>query len=309
MPPLRHLPTTCLLALLVSPLPALAVHPHYQRLLREGSFALERGEAAEAVRDLQLACFGYLEEPPALADCLMRLALAQGAVNDESGFRATFRRIVEVEERFHAYSRAASPPELRAGFEAEVAARIPPAILSETEAFARLAPQETESAAAAVETAPEDAAAGDAGSEMAVVPPPNGEAPSPEPLDPDDETQLARARSLVAEAATRGDLDEPWRLARDVADRNPQSREAQELAAVIAYRGARWQDAVTYFRRAGDPAESPPEEQFYFAVSLYEAGNRVEAAEMMKQSFPKIDHTPFVLSYRDKILGPSGDGG
>ena len=27
-------------------------------------FALERGETAAAVRDLRLACFGFLEEPP-----------------------------------------------------------------------------------------------------------------------------------------------------------------------------------------------------------------------------------------------------
>jgi hypothetical protein len=72
---------------------------------------------------------------------------------------------------------------------------------------------------------------------------------------------------------------------------------------VIAYRAARWEDAVAYFRRGGEPDEETPEILFYFAVSLYEAGHREEAAEVLQRSLPRIEHTPFVLSYREKILG------
>jgi tetratricopeptide (TPR) repeat protein len=302
MPSLRHLLPASLLALVLSPAAAGAAHPHYERLLRQGSFALERGEPAEAVRELRLACFGFLEEPPALADCLMRLALAQAAAGDEMGFRDAFRRIVEVEERFEAYSQAQTPAEMRSAFEAEVAARIPPRILAETPVFEHLAPPPDDVAAQAA-PAPGAGAPAPAGDPAPAVVAP---APVPEPLDADAEARLAKARNLLAQARTRDDLEEPWRLAREVADANPQSRRAQQLAAVIAYRATRWTDAVTYFRRAGEPDESAPEVLFYFAVSLYESGEPEAAADVLRRSLPRIDQTPFVLSYRDKILGPPG---
>jgi hypothetical protein len=119
---------------------AAAAHPHYEHLLREGTFALERGDAAEAARELRLACFGYLEEPRNLADCLVRLALAQAAAGDDEGFRGSFRRLAEVEDRFHAYSRADIPSERKQAFETEVASRIPPRILSETPGLGHLVP-------------------------------------------------------------------------------------------------------------------------------------------------------------------------
>jgi hypothetical protein len=90
-----------------------------------------------------------------------------------------------------------------------------------------------------------------------------------------------------------------------VADSNPGSREAQHLAAVIAYRAAQWQEAVRYFRQGGDPGNGSPESLFYYAVSLYETGEREEAAEVLRRSLPRLEHTPFVRSYESKILGES----
>lgn len=279
--------------LAVVALPAAGAHPHYDRLLREGTFALERGNAAEAVAHLRLACFGYLEEPESLAGCLMRLALAQAADEDDEGFRNTFRRVTEVEDRFRAYSGAEIPAETRRAFEAEVTARIPPGVLGETPAFAHLVP-------------PEEVPAGvEEVDRTAVEAPVVIEEPAvAEPLGAAEEARLARARELLAAAQDRGELAAPWLLAREVADANRESREAQHLAAVIAYRAARWEDAVTYFRRGGEPDERNPEILFYFAVSLYEMGEREEAATVLRRSLPGIQQTPFVLSYREKILGP-----
>ena len=94
------------------------------------------GEAAvTAADDLRLACFGMLDEPRQLADCLARLALAQDRLDDVNAFRETFQRLVEIEERFKAYSQTELAPELRAGLEQRLAARIPATTLAGAPAF------------------------------------------------------------------------------------------------------------------------------------------------------------------------------
>jgi len=300
--------------LLAVPAAAPAAHPHYEGLLREGIYALERGEVREAAEDLRLACFGLLDEPPALAGCLTYLALAQAANGDDPGFRDSFRRLAQIEDRFGAYAAAEIPAAARAGFEREVAARIPPAMLEAAPAFAGLGaagdpvPPLLPSPAAAPEAnrSPEPPPPA-----QAVVEPPGAPseplaAPAPAPAQalPEEESALLdRARELMAAARTRAELEEPFRLAREVADAYPASRTAQYLAAEIAYRGARWQDAVTYFRRGGDPADGNPMLLFYMAVSLYESGEREAAADALRRALPRIEQTPFVRSSRDRILG------
>ncbi|HEX9940395.1 MAG TPA: hypothetical protein VGG03_00140, partial [Thermoanaerobaculia bacterium] len=74
-----------------------AADPFYLSLLRDGQHASDRKEYAAAARDLRLACFGMLDEPRQLADCLARLALAQDHLNDVDGFRDTFQRLAEIE--------------------------------------------------------------------------------------------------------------------------------------------------------------------------------------------------------------------
>src|SRR5688572_24990002 len=114
-----------LLLTAVPPLPAsAAIDPFYQGLLREGQTAFELKDYAGAIRGLRVACFGMLDEPKALADCLTRLALAQDRANDVEGFRGTFQRLADIEERFKAYSQGNAPPELRASLEQRLAARL-----------------------------------------------------------------------------------------------------------------------------------------------------------------------------------------
>ena len=310
-----------------------AAHPHYLRLLRQGTFALERGEPDAAVRDLRLACFGFLDEPPLLAQCLVRLGLAQAGAGDDEGFRETFRRVVEVEERFGAYAAADVSPEERDAFETQIAARIPARTLEYSSVFKRLA-QTPETAAATGSVA---AATDEGPGERAGAPPPasgrerrstgtGGSAadtartdaapgtagrttPGAAELSPEDRSDLDRARRLLAAAVRRSDLDQPLALARRIADAYPGSREAQHLAAVIAYRASRWQEAVHYFRRGGDPGEDNAESLFYYAVSLYESGDREAAADALRRSLPHLEATPFVERYRDRILGSGGDAG
>ena len=228
--------------------------------------------------------------------------------SSDLGFRDTFHRLAQVEARFGAYAAAEIPAAARAGFEREVAARIPPAMLEAAPAFAGLGAAEAVveplGAAEAVVEPP------GAPSEPLAAPTP---APAPTQAIPEEERALLdRARELMAAARTRAELEEPFRLAREVADAYPAFRTAQYLAAEIAYRGARWQDAVTYFRRGGDPADGNPMLLFYMAVSLYESGEREAAADALRRALPRIEQTPFVRSSRDRILGdnappPAGD--
>ncbi len=118
---------------------AVAADSFYLGLLRDGVAAYDRKDYAAAAHALRLACFGLLEEPAPLGDCLVRLAAAQGAAGDNEGFQSTFGRLAEVEERFGVYRKLALPPDLRQAFEDRAAATVPPSTLAAVPTFAGLA--------------------------------------------------------------------------------------------------------------------------------------------------------------------------
>ena len=124
--------------------PAAAADPFYLGLLRDGTAAYNRKDYAQAAHDLRLACFGLLDEPAPLGDCLVRLAAAQGAAGDADGFLATFGRLAEAEERFGVYGRLALPPEIKEAFEERAAATVPPSTLAAVPTFASLAARHAE---------------------------------------------------------------------------------------------------------------------------------------------------------------------
>lgn len=114
------------LASLAAAAPAGAAHPFYEEQLRRGAAAFDAGDSAEAAAALRLASFGLLGEPPALAGCLVRLALARRELGDAAGAREAVERVLEIEERFGAYRAAALPEPLAVAF-AELAAETVPA--------------------------------------------------------------------------------------------------------------------------------------------------------------------------------------
>ena len=131
-------------------------------------------------------------------------------------------------------------------------------------------------------------------------------APTTTPANLDgDRRRLGRIRDLLDSATRPEDLDEPMRLATDFAADRPESAEAQYLAAEVAYRGADWEEAVTFFRRAGEPPTDRPLLQFYYAVSLFESGDVDSAADVLKEALPSLARTPFVESYARRILNDS----
>lgn len=130
----------CLLAVAATA-QAQVVDPFYLRLMRDGSDAFNRQQYEEAARLLRLAVFGMLDDPLVMADGLVRLALAQAASGDPEGFQVSFRRILEIEERFGAYSRATLSADVRRELERQAVRFVPVASLAESQAFAHLVPR------------------------------------------------------------------------------------------------------------------------------------------------------------------------
>lgn len=407
--------------------PVNAADPFYEQLLRKGREALDRGDAAQAQRKLRLACFGMLEEPPLLAECLVYLGLAQATLGDSDAFRESFLRVVEVEERFGALRKAAVPPEVRARYDQAVKALIPESTLRTHAAFAHLVPSleqkmallpvrerrlalerliteessnikaklllaELEFAEKRFDRAIEltgqvlqqdqenrdarrlrglalaatkrwDKAAADlsgcacAGDDPVVAEalaealgqlqrfselagfletlPPDTQkrptivrwraklsalpahAPSPKPavtpsaqvraaVPPEENPQpAAEGPSQVQKLFDQGKLAEAFSLARSLADQAPENRQLQLLAGEAAYRNRAWKVAVTYYRRAG--AFTEPQHQFYFAVALFESGEKREAQEILRRCLPRVERTDFVDGYTRKILGTARD--
>lgn len=307
-------------ALAMAAAPVFAVEPFYFDLLRDGMHAFDRGDYPMAARHLRLACFGMLDEPKALGECLARLALAQDKAGDMAGFRETFGRLVEIEERFQGYSQSSLPPEIRAVLEQRMAALIPAATLAASpQALRGAAGRKPEAQAAkprsdkpqpiersttpapapARPAAPSPAPASPGTQPPAASPP----AVSQTPTDAERKKQ-ERARKLLAETGTARELREAFQLAREVADAHPESREAQQLAGEAAYRISRWSEAADYLGRAGGPGDDQPELLFYLSVSLYESGDARTAAAPLRRALPNLQRTPYVDAYAKKILGP-----
>jgi tetratricopeptide (TPR) repeat protein len=132
-------------------------------------------------------------------------------------------------------------------------------------------------------------------------------APVARPLSLAEHEATDRARRLLAANSPAKDLKEALRLAREVADAHPESKEAQYLAGEAAYRNSRWTEAVAAFRRAGEPGDDRPDLLFYLAVSLYEMGDQPSAVAVLKRSLPHLQKSPFVDSYARRITGsPAG---
>lgn len=115
-----------LLAVLLAVAPPAAgqdVHPFYDGLLREGLAAFDRQDHAAAARQLRVAAFGLLEEPPRLAHALTYLALAQAELGAAEELEQTVGRLVQIEERFGAYAAADLPGATRARLEEMLLAR------------------------------------------------------------------------------------------------------------------------------------------------------------------------------------------
>jgi hypothetical protein len=291
-----------------------AVDPFYLDLLRDGIHAYDRGEPAAAARSLRFACFGMLDEPKTLAACLTRLALAQDKAADIPGFRETFTRLVEIEERFQGYSQADLPAELRTALAQKLAAHIPvPTLQSSPPAFKAAAPRQAPPRPSASPPAASPPAASSPPAktpdhtssqtiERRPAPPPAALSQSPAPFTDAEKGKLEAVRKQLGEAGKAKELRQAFQWAQEVADAHPESVAAQRLAGEAAYRVSLWSAAAAYLQRGAGLPDSEPELLFYLAVSLYESGDAAGAAAALRRALPNLQRSPYVDAYARKIL-------
>jgi hypothetical protein len=312
---MKHL-SAALLLLLLAAAPAAAIDPFYQGLLRDGQHAFDRKDYARAARDLRLACFGMLDEPKPLADCLAHLALAQDRAEDVEGFRDTFQRLVELEDRFKAYSQGDLTPELRATLESRVAARVPAATLNTAPAFRSTAPANPKAAAVnprdkpasqkSSEQKPASSKSSDKSPDKKPEPsraPATVSAPAPAPLPPATAAAVpvavppaapVKAASAPPEPAalTEADFKKLDQARRTLAEQRP----AKEL-----------KDAFELARGVADAHPGFKEAQHLAAEGAYRISRWSDAAAYFRRGGDPGEEAPERLFYMAVSLYESGD--
>ncbi len=101
-----------LLLLLPTALGALE-DPFHSALLDDGIAAYVGSDLPRAEKYLRLANFGLLEQPELLAKGLTYLCLVYASANSRDSFERAFARLLEIENRFSAYTQAPLPQEAR----------------------------------------------------------------------------------------------------------------------------------------------------------------------------------------------------
>lgn len=138
---MRCLLKSAILTTLVFALPAqmFAAEPFYERLLQNGIRAHADGNAAQAIQDLTLACFGMLEEPENLMTCRIHLALAHTIKGDRDSFVETVDQVLDLETRFEMYRQIPLAANWRTAFESHLGEWVPYASLNSVKVFADIA--------------------------------------------------------------------------------------------------------------------------------------------------------------------------
>ncbi len=275
-----------------------------------GRLEVAEGNPAEALAAARIALTLSPAEPRAL--CVRGLAQARlgacaEALPDLAGCGETTQFATAAAARLGCLIDRQSWPEAR-GF----VATLPPALrddrdlsrlmrqVPEDGGAATPAPAPRQGTTAAVAPDPPSQSTSPLTPAPAAIPSPARPAP-PEPTAAEVE-QLTKARALLGAEASNRDLKRARDLAKPLADAHRDWRDAQLLMAEAAYRNSRWGEAANYFRRGGDPGDDRPELLFYFAVSLFESGDRREAATILKRSLPNLQPSPFIDEYTRKIL-------
>ena len=286
----RILPFVAFLALAAAPA-ARAADPFYEVLLSDGIDERQDGDAERAAKLLRLACFGFLEQPPALAGCLTQLALAQAETGGRQAFGEAFLRIAEVERLFGGYSRADLQAADRRLFESRASELVSPEVLAGSGRFRLLAPDD-----AGVEAPVR-------GRPRAAQPeaPPAPAASLDRPLPDEVAAAISRAREAGSSGA-RDVLERELERLRPLADRSPEIPQLQHAAGELAYRLRRWRESRDFFERGGEIDPGEPALAFYFAVALYETGAKEQAADVLRECLPGLRQDPFVDEYAAKIL-------
>jgi hypothetical protein len=96
----------------------------YETRLRDGQAAFREKLFVQAVDELRIASFGFLDRPVLLSESLARLSLAQAAAGQSAETDATLLRFLELERRFRPYAQVQLEPEIRKEFELLLSHRV-----------------------------------------------------------------------------------------------------------------------------------------------------------------------------------------
>jgi tetratricopeptide (TPR) repeat protein len=119
-----------------------------------------------------------------------------------------------------------------------------------------------------------------------------------------DSSRLEHARELLLRASQLDDLEASRLIATQLLDSYPDSQKVRFFAAEVAYRGSQWSEAVSHFEHLAPPTPDQTLLVFYYAVSLYENGDRDASIPVLESALALIERTPFVDSYANRILQP-----
>jgi tetratricopeptide (TPR) repeat protein len=110
----------------------------YDAELRAGKTDLAAGRTVQAIDELRVAAFGFLDRPPLLSEALVRLALAHETLGQSALVSTTVNRFLEVERRFTVYSTASIESQNRSSFEALLIKTVPRSELVTVPSMARM---------------------------------------------------------------------------------------------------------------------------------------------------------------------------
>ena len=256
--------------------------------LQAGKAEAAAGRPYDAIDDLKIASFGFLDQPVLLVEGLSRLALAQAAAGRNEDAEATLRRMVEIERRYVGWAQADLEPETRAAVVALVGKK-----LGADAAKLLVAPP----APAAVPTAAPTAVPTAVPTPVPTPGPPPAPVIGP-PSAPASTAILVESKSLV----TQGRYVENLRKLVAAVAANPTDRELRKALLEGASLTKDWGTAVAQLEPIRPFRDGEEPWMFYGAVALHESGRAAEARELAEKALPRLARSPFVDYYARKIV-------
>ena len=120
------------------------VESFYEQQLRAGKSDYQANRVPQAADEFRIAAFGFLDRPPLLCEALVRLAVVENSLGQETALTRTLERFIEAEHRFAPYGGLQIEPPIKSKFEEIVMRNVPRATLVTLPGFARLANYEIE---------------------------------------------------------------------------------------------------------------------------------------------------------------------
>jgi hypothetical protein len=328
---------TCLVA---TPLFA-ARDDFYLALLHRGMSHVDAGQYDAAVRELQIAGFGLVDNIPDFETAHIYLTIAADKLKNEADARRSAQRVVAAERVERRYGALSFPPSARNAFE-QIASKL---LTTDQYAFLKSSPATATPSPQPRIATPQPAPAPAPTETTIVVPMPQQQPPvvepritvQPLPLTPAPVShpvaqpvkpptqqraavQPAPQPRVVQPALARPHVNVDAQLtAADTAIERDQLAEAARIYHLLlddpqltheqllhvgegAYRARDFADSARALERSGFRGGDEPY-RYYYAVALYETGDYTGARRELRAALPYIEVTREVARYRAKIDG------